>query len=67
MSSDNRYQVVVGNLGMVYDGEDWVTARDHFDSYKRISQEGRGRAGGESVVLFDNGEVIAEHEGVQHE
>jgi len=56
-----RYEVIVGNIGTVYDGSDRDEAEDTFDEYVRQSKSGRGRAGGESVVLMKDDEPVAEH------
>jgi hypothetical protein len=60
-----RYQVIVGNIGTVYDGDNMIDANRDFGTYKRQSQSGRGRAGGETVTLFDNDEIKFEHIGEQ--
>jgi hypothetical protein len=61
-----RYSVVVGNIGTVYDGDSRVRARHNYDTYVADSKDGHGRAAGESVTLFEDGEIIAEHHG-EHE
>ena len=60
-----RYQVIVGNIGTVYDGDSWNEAKKTYGEYKRISQSGVGRAGGESVTLMDGEEIKYEHFGDQ--
>jgi len=58
-----NYEVIVGNVGTVFDGNDQEEAERAFNDYVRSSKTGRGRAGGESVVFLMNGEIVAEHEG----
>lgn len=56
------YEVVVGNIGSVYKGTDKDEAGRVFDEYRDQSKSGVGRAGNESVTLFDNNEIDREHE-----
>lgn len=58
-----QYQVVVGNIGTVYDGPNVIEARMAYSSYVKQSTENYGRAAGESVTMFLNGEVRREHDG----
>jgi len=60
-----RYQVICGNIGTVYDGDNMIDANRDYGTYKRQSQSGVGRAGGETVTLFDNDEIKFEHIGEQ--
>ena len=55
------FQVVVGNVGQVYDGSNYMQARAAYAEYVKQSKSGRGRAGNEPVTLFHNGEIKAEH------
>jgi hypothetical protein len=57
------YQVLVGNIGTVYTGKDRSEADRLFAVYVEQSQSLRGRAGGEPVTLFEDNEIIREHEG----
>jgi len=59
-----NYEVVVGNIGRVWNGTDEARACACFDDYREQSRRGIGRAAGESVILFADGEPIAEHDGV---
>lgn len=59
----NRYQVICGNIGTVYDGNDMIEANRTYGEYKRQSESGYGRAGGESVTLMDGEEIKYEHIG----
>jgi hypothetical protein len=57
-----RYQVVVGNIGQVIDTHLFKEALETYSTYKKDSLSGQGRAGGESVVLMQDGEVKREHQ-----
>lgn len=57
------YDVVVGNIGTVYSGTDRSLALQKYHEYVAQSKSGRGRAGGESVTLFRDGEIWKEHQG----
>lgn len=58
----SKYQVIVGNLGTVYDGNSGLLARRAFADYKERSLDGSGgRASGEPVTLMEGGEVKDEH------
>jgi hypothetical protein len=62
------WQVVVGNIGTVFDGTRESAARVVFKDYVILSKSNNGRAGGESVTLLDpSGEPIAEHVGANEE
>ena len=54
------YQVIVGNIGTVYDGGKRKAADNAFRSYKNDSRFNYGRASGEDVTLFCDGEPIKE-------
>jgi hypothetical protein len=60
------YEVVVGNVGLVHSGTDKNKAYQEYDAYVLLSSKCQGRAGGEDVTLFEDGEIIAEHEGLRH-
>jgi hypothetical protein len=51
-----HYQVVVGNIGTVYDGTTEEIALASYDAYKLLSREPRGRASGEAVTVLRDGE-----------
>ena len=61
-----RYQVIIGNIGTVYDGGQLRLALIAYGGYKRQSQSGVGRAGDESVVLMDNDEIKYHYTGRNH-
>ena len=52
----NKYQVVVGNVGTVYDGNNLEEAKREFSDYVGFSNEKHGRCSGEEVTLFEDGE-----------
>lgn len=58
-----NYQVIVGNVGMVYDGPSAEEARSKFDVYVELSKSHVGRAGGEDVTIFLNDEIVREFAG----
>ena len=55
------YEVVVGNIGTVYSGVSLSLAKRDFREYVRQSLAVYGRAGNEQVTLFQDGEIIDEH------
>lgn len=59
----HRYEVVCGNIGSVYSGPSAKEATEKFRAYVDASKSQYGRAAGESVTLFKNGEPIREHVG----
>lgn len=56
-------EVVVGNIGTVYEGQDRAEADKVYAEYVRQSEGGYGRAAGEGVTLFVDGEIVQEHFG----
>lgn len=58
-----RYQVIVGNIGTVYDGNNYIDACKDYGEYKKQSIGTHGRASGEDVVLMEHGEPKLEHIG----
>jgi hypothetical protein len=57
-----KYTVIVGNVGMVYGGNNARTAMAAFNTYKSLSVDGIGRAAHEPVtILAPDGEIIKEH------
>ncbi len=59
----DRFQVIVGNIGTVYSGDDDDAARCQYEYYAEASAAGYGRAGGEDVVLMADDEIEREHHG----
>jgi hypothetical protein len=58
-----KYQVIVSNVGTVYDGNSYQEAIDVYGNYIGQSQAGLGRVGGENVTIVDSGEITVEHFG----
>jgi len=58
-----RYEVFVGSVGSVYTGDDQEEAERTFEDYVEQSKSGYGRAGGEDVTLFKDGDPFREHSG----
>jgi hypothetical protein len=54
------FRVVVGNIGTVYAGSDAAAAFKAFEDYADLSFRRVGRAAGEDVTAFENGEIVAE-------
>jgi hypothetical protein len=49
------YEVTVGNIGSVYNGNDIKEAHSLFETYKSMSVDSHGgRAWGESIFLFEH-------------
>jgi hypothetical protein len=57
------YEVIVGNIGRVYQGSSPTIAYRTFDSYRDKSRNGEGRAAEEPVTLFADGDLRLEYEG----
>jgi len=58
-----KFEVVVGNVGIVYSGNNYMQAQCKYDRYVRASKRGDGRVAGESVTLMHNGDIRMEHAG----
>ena len=58
-----KFEVVVGNIGTVYSGNNFMVASSKYSAYVENSKSGKGRAGGEAVTMFHNGEIRYEHAG----
>jgi hypothetical protein len=57
-----QFEVIVGNLGIVYQGKSHRDANKLFRVYRRKSQISDGRVANENVVIFRNGEPIRIYE-----
>jgi hypothetical protein len=64
-SRNPEWQVVVGNVGTVYSGTNGAEARKTFLVYRKQSRTGQGRAAGEEVTLFKDGEPVESYWGAQ--
>ena len=51
-----KFQVIVGNIGTVYDGNNFLQAHSKFTSYVKLSKKDVGRASGETVTLMHDNE-----------
>jgi len=58
-----NYEVVVGNIGTVYEGKDCKEATGIYNDYVKISKSRHGRAGSEPITLFRNGDIEKEYYG----
>jgi len=58
----SKYQVIVGNVGTVYDGDDKEQALKDYRACISLSRDCvAGRMSGEQVTLFEDGEILKEH------
>jgi hypothetical protein len=57
----HQYEVIVGNIGRVHEGGNFIRACGVFVDYMRQSDKGVGRAAGEPVYLMKDGDVRREH------
>jgi hypothetical protein len=64
---NNKYEVYVGNIGMVYDGSLLGEAIKIYRTYEKYSKDGYGRSAGENVVLMKNNDILVEHLGTMEE
>jgi len=60
-----KWEVIVGNIGTVYDDLSEQGARATFKVYKEMSKLNEGRAGGENVTLMCDGEIAEEYIGTE--
>ncbi len=56
-----KFQVVVGNVGIVYDGDNDEKAEEIFEEYIEISKSGASRAGDEPVTLMEDNDIVDEY------
>lgn len=63
----NDNQIIVGNIGTVYDGDDEAEAYRLYREYCEQSKNGHGRAAGESVTWIRHDETHMEFTGTQGE
>lgn len=61
--SKHKWEVVVGNIGTVYDGSNGFEATKEYNQYVRLSKDNYGRVAGESVILFRDDDVYKEYYG----
>lgn len=55
------YEVIVGNVGKVHEGESKVQGIHSYGQWARKSKLGEGRAAHEVVTLYEDGEPIKEY------
>ena len=55
-----KNQIIVGNIGCVLNTDSLKECLITFKEYKAQSESGIGRAGGEDIVWFKNGEPYRE-------
>lgn len=58
-------EVIVSNIGTVYSGYNAVNALDTYQLYQSLSAHNDGRAGGETVTLWQDGKPIDEYNPVE--
>lgn len=59
----DKYQVICGNIGTVYMGNDEAEALRIYDEYREQSSNGYGRAAYERVYLMEDGSIRDEFDG----
>ena len=62
-----RYEVIVGNVGTIYGGEEFAHASAVYRQGVQASKANYGRMAGEPVYLMQDGEPVDEYEGTNHE
>ena len=62
-----RFQVIVGNVGTVYDSDNERNALFCARTYIDRSKNRTGRVSGEPVTVFDSGEIIIDYPGTNRE
>ena len=63
LSNKCFYEVLVGNIGKVWQGTNQLECEGVFNTYKAQSESNYGRAAGEDVTIWRDGELIWEFEG----
>lgn len=58
-----KNQIIVGNIGTVYEGPDHHEAETTFILYCQLSRNDHGRAAGEPVTWMKDGEIYREQGG----
>jgi hypothetical protein len=61
MSQIHNYQLIVGNIGQVYDGTNGAQALREYGQWKKKSIANDGRSAGEPVTLIRDGEPLREY------
>ena len=58
-----RYKIYVTNKGLVFDTDDIDQAMLEFRDHKALIVDDYGSWSGETVTLFEDGEILAEWDG----
>ena len=58
------YEVIVGNIGTVYRGENEELAEENYQDYVELAYREKGEASGEPVTFFVDDEIKKETETV---
>ena len=58
---NKTYEIIVGNIGNVYQGPSMTDALRTFDTYVLQSKHGNGRTAGEAVTMVYGGEPCREY------
>ena len=62
-----NYQIVVGNIGTIYNGANLKVAKTLYKEYVEQSKLNLGKVAGEPVTLFHNDEIFKEYDGTLSE
>jgi hypothetical protein len=63
MTTQAFFDVIVGNIGLVYSGPNLFEADAAYSAYRRASIDNVGRAAGETVTMLKDSEIVREHIG----
>lgn len=63
MKQKHSYEVTIGNIGNVHTGNSLRDAQKSYSEYVNQSKAAIGKAAGESVTLWRDGEPIKEYAG----
>lgn len=63
MYKTGKQQIIVGNIGTVYEGGSAEDAGRTYSSYVDMSRTNKGRAAGEDVTWMVDGEIHSDHAG----
>lgn len=58
-----RYEVIVENIGRVYEGPSKTRAKETFYEYVKLSKHDYGRAAGASVIMLNGDFIYLEYNG----
>lgn len=62
-----QYEVIVGNIGRVYQGESAFDSYTEYNRYRGLSKRGYGRCANENVTLMRDGDIMAEYQPIETE